>query len=97
MPEIDLALCIYYLNPQASYLLSSSTPPHHIVEWRGPGPQPTQADLEAAWLIVSHPDWIDRTHPAYEFLVWKRAQLTGSPPPSHIELWEVVKVMLARL
>ncbi len=61
---MDLALCIYYINPLAQYRLSSSVSPHEIVEWLGPGLQPTQTDLEAAWAIVSNPDWIDPNVPA---------------------------------
>lgn len=64
MPQdIDLALAIYHINPKARYRLSSSAPPHTIIEWRGPGPQPTQAELEAAWAVVSDPDWIDPNLP----------------------------------
>ena len=65
MPEpIDLAMALYYLNPVYTYRLSSSAPPHTIIEWRGPGDQPSREELEAAWAVVSDRDWIDPNVPA---------------------------------
>jgi hypothetical protein len=46
---INLSLAIYKINPSAEYRLSSSIAPNEIVEWRGPGPQPTEDELYAAW------------------------------------------------
>lgn len=51
MSEIDLVLAIGQINPQAEYVLSSSVPPHTIIEWRGPGEQPTQEKLENAYQV----------------------------------------------
>jgi hypothetical protein len=45
----DLALALGFLNPLYQYRLSSSNPPHDIVEWRCPEKQPTEAELEAAY------------------------------------------------
>lgn len=38
----DIALALYYLNPAYTYRLSQSVPPQVILEWRGPGEQPTE-------------------------------------------------------
>lgn len=46
---IDLPQAIYAINPTAEYRLDQSVPPHHIVEWRGPGAQPTELEIIAAW------------------------------------------------
>lgn len=95
--DLDLALCIYHINPQARYRLSSATPPHEIVEWRGPGEQPTQAELEAAWAVVSDPDWLDPLNPDYDWLVWKR-KVSNTPPPYKLPaLWDIVMRMLERM
>jgi len=32
--------------------LTQSPPPHEIIEWNGDAPQPTQAELEAAWAEI---------------------------------------------
>ena len=47
---MDLALAIHKHNPAGQYRLSDDKT--RIIEWRGPGPQPTQAQLEAAWAAV---------------------------------------------
>lgn len=91
---MDLALCIYYINPLARYRLSSSVPPHEIVEWHGPGPQPTQAKLEAAWAVVSDPDWIDPLNPDAEWIEWRREVMNTPPPYSVPQLWAIVRAML---
>lgn len=94
---IDLGLCIYHINPQAEYRLSSSVPPHEIIEWRGPGLEPTQAELEAAWAIVSDPEWLDPQSPDYDWLVWKR-EVGNTPPPYKLpDLWDIVLRMLERM
>lgn len=47
---MDINLAIDHLGLNAnSYKLTQSVPPHSIVEWYGPDPQPTEAELEAAW------------------------------------------------
>jgi hypothetical protein len=47
---MDIAICIDRLGlNKNSYRLTQSVPPHHITEWSGPDPQPTQAELETAW------------------------------------------------
>jgi hypothetical protein len=46
--DINLAIDRLGLNAN-SYKLTQSTPPHSIVEWNGPDPQPTEAQLQAAW------------------------------------------------
>lgn len=60
---MDLALAIWHIDPAAEYLLDDSANPTTIVEWRGPGPQPTPAELDESWQwCLTHildPDWID--------------------------------------
>jgi len=50
---MDINACIDYLGLNANfYKLDQSIPPHVIVEWEGDDPQPTDAELEAAWVEV---------------------------------------------
>ena len=52
--DIHLALLQLGLNT-SRYRLSQSPPPHTIIEWIGPGEQPTDAELQAAydaWIAV---------------------------------------------
>lgn len=47
---IDYALAIWKINPAAEYRLNKSVPPgQQILEWRGPGKEPTEAELRAAY------------------------------------------------
>ena len=47
---MDINTAIDHLGLNAnSYKLTQSVPPHSIVEWNGPDPQPTEAELQAAW------------------------------------------------
>lgn len=95
---MDLALAIWHINPKATYRLDDSANPTRIIEWRGPGPKPTAAQLEESWQWwLDNPHWINPTHPQYDWLVWKRDQLTSSPPPSHIEVWEMIKIILQHI
>jgi hypothetical protein len=47
--SVDLNIALPALVPGCRFLLSKSVPPHKIIEWRGPGTQPTQKDIEAWW------------------------------------------------
>jgi hypothetical protein len=48
---MDISLCIDHLGLNRNeYRLTQSVPPHSITEWSGPDPQPTQAELESAWV-----------------------------------------------
>lgn len=50
---MDIHACIDYLGLNANqYKLDQSVPPHVIIEWNGDDPQPTDAELEAAWVEV---------------------------------------------
>jgi|TARA_R100000482_G_scaffold92720_1_gene38389 hypothetical protein len=52
--DINIALLQLGLNT-SRYRLSKSPPPHTIIEWIGPGEQPTDAELQAAydaWIAV---------------------------------------------
>lgn len=44
---MDLPLTIHSINPAAAYRLNADHTT--IEEWRGPGPQPTQVQLDTAW------------------------------------------------
>jgi len=47
---MDINLAIDHLGLNANrYKLTQSVPPHSIVEWDGPDPQPTEAELQAAY------------------------------------------------
>lgn len=46
--DIHLALLQLGLNT-SRYRLSQAPPPHTIIEWIGPGTQPTDAELQAAY------------------------------------------------
>ena len=51
---MDLALAIEEARPGARYRLNKSVPPDQaIIEWRGPGDEPTQKELESALQIYS--------------------------------------------
>lgn len=50
---VDLIQAIEKINPGADYRLTQSPPPHAILEWRGPGPQPDSAQIYTAWLKCS--------------------------------------------
>ena len=56
---MDINLCIHHLGLNANrYRLTQNPPPHEFVEWSGPDPQPTQAELETAWAeIEADPDY----------------------------------------
>jgi hypothetical protein len=44
---MDLALALWQINPAAEYRLNDDKTA--ILEWRGPGPEPTADELAAAW------------------------------------------------
>lgn len=46
---MDLKIAIARIYDKAKYKLSSSVPPHKIIEWRDPRPKPSEAGLEASW------------------------------------------------
>ena len=56
---MDINLCIDHLGLNDNrYRLTQNPPPHEFVEWLGSDPQPTQAELEAAWAeIEADPDY----------------------------------------
>jgi hypothetical protein len=47
---MDLALALWQINPAAEYRLNDDKTT--ILEWRGPGPEPTADELAAAWEVV---------------------------------------------
>ena len=48
---MDIHLCIDHLGlNRNSYRLTQSNPPHEFISWDGPDPQPTQEELEVAWI-----------------------------------------------
>ena len=50
---MDINHCIDHLGlNRNSYSLNKSNPPHEFIRWDGPDPQPTQEELEVAWVEV---------------------------------------------
>jgi hypothetical protein len=48
---MDIHLCIDHLGlNRNTYRLTQSNPPHEFISWGGPDPQPTQEELEVAWV-----------------------------------------------
>jgi hypothetical protein len=52
---MDLALAIWQIDPAAEYRLNEDK--SAILEWRGPGSEPTAEELNAAWMAYqeAHP------------------------------------------
>ena len=47
---MDIRIAIDHLGLNANYCkLTQAVPPHTIVEWDGPDPQPTESQLQAAY------------------------------------------------
>ena len=47
---MDINIAVNHLGLNAnSYRLTQSVPPHSIVEWDGPDPQPSEAELQTAY------------------------------------------------
>jgi len=50
---MDINHCIDHLGlNRNTYRLTQSNPPHAFTAWDGPDPQPTQEELEVAWVEV---------------------------------------------
>ena len=48
---MDINLCIDHLGlNRNTYRLNKSDPPHEFISWDGPDPQPTQEELQVAWV-----------------------------------------------
>ena len=48
---MDIHICIDHLGlNRNTYRLTQSNPPHEFIAWDGPDPQPTQEELEVAWV-----------------------------------------------
>ena len=48
---MDINHCIDHLGlNRNTYRLNKSDPPHEFLAWDGPDPQPTQEELEVAWV-----------------------------------------------
>ena len=48
---MDINRCIDNLGlNRNSYRLTHSNPPHEFISWDGPDPQPTQEELQVAWV-----------------------------------------------
>ena len=47
---MDINICVDRLGLNANtYRLTQSPPPHEIIEWLGPDPQPVEITLQQAW------------------------------------------------
>lgn len=63
---MDIHACIDYLGLNANqYRLDQSVPPHVITEWNGNDPQPTDAELQAAWVEVQKLNYKEQRASAY--------------------------------
>jgi hypothetical protein len=81
---MDINLCIHHLGLNANrYRLTQSPPPHEFVEWSGPDPQPTQAELETA-----HAEW-QAEHDAQEYARNRQAEYP-SLDELVVAMWEGV-------
>jgi hypothetical protein len=50
---MDINHCIDHLGlNRNSYSLNKSNPPHEFIRWGGPDPQPTQEELQVAWVAI---------------------------------------------
>jgi hypothetical protein len=50
---MDINHCIDHLGlNRNTYRLTQSNPPHEFLAWDGPDPQPTQEELEVAWVQI---------------------------------------------
>jgi len=50
---MDINHCIDHLGlNRNTYKLTQSNPPHEFISWDGPDPQPTQEELETAWVQI---------------------------------------------
>lgn len=57
---MDLHLAILQLGKNNNeYAVSKDPPPHTLIEWRGPDPQPTEDELKTAWetYLSNNPDY----------------------------------------
>jgi len=51
---MDINIAIHHLGLNSNrYKLTQSIPPHSIVEWDGPDPQPTESELESAYTAAT--------------------------------------------
>lgn len=63
---MDINICIDYLGLGGNrYKLDNPTAPHVITEWSGSDPQPTNSELEAAWVEVQKLQYRDQRASAY--------------------------------
>ena len=63
---MDINAAINQLGLNANtYKLTQSVPPHTITEWSGPDAQPTDAELEAAWVLCQAQEYKAKRAPEY--------------------------------
>ena len=63
---MDIHACIDYLGLNANqYRLDQSVPPHVITEWNGDDPQPTDTELQAAWVEAQKLQYKEQRASAY--------------------------------
>ena len=52
---MDINQCINHLGlNRSTYRLTQSNPPHEFIVWDGPDPQPTQEELQVAWVEIQN-------------------------------------------
>jgi|TARA_R100001530_G_scaffold43522_1_gene33079 hypothetical protein len=81
---MDIHLCIDHLKLNLnSYRLDQSNPPHEIIGWDGPDPQPTFSELSTAWAEIG------ATHDSQEYARKRQAEYP-SINDLIVALWENV-------
>jgi len=63
---MDINIAINKLGLNANhYKLSQSVPPHTIIEWNGPDPQPTEAELQSGWSLYQDEEYKEKRASEY--------------------------------
>ncbi len=59
---MDLARAIHKIDSKAEFRLNHSQADgqQQVVEWRGPSPEPSKAELDTAWLLCEADDESER-------------------------------------
>ena len=79
----DINLAIVALNLQKNeYLLSDNVPPHTIIEWYGPDPQPSDDDLNNAFDALPDTRYQQQRRQEYPRIT---CLLYTSPSPRDVE------------
>ena len=82
---MDIHLCIDHLKLNLnSYRLDQSNPPHEIIGWDGPDPQPTFSELSTAWAEI------EATHDAQEYARNRATAYASTGDQLDMQYWDSV-------